>query len=92
MRNILEELWYGNIAPAEQSSHDDAQIAELLQLVDKNRNDLCATLTEKQKETFEKFSDCMFEMAALYERDAFLYGFRLGTKITAEGIAFEIPE
>ena len=33
---ILDELWYGNIAPFEQSTSGDERFAELLKLVNQN--------------------------------------------------------
>ena len=51
--------------------------------------ELDGSLTEKQKETLEKFEDCMNEMHSITERDAFSYGFRLGVQLMAE--AFLLP-
>ena len=67
----IDELWYGNISPFEQCTRGD-------KLVARNREDLDGSLTEKQKETLEKFEDCMNELHSITERDAFSYGFRLG--------------
>lgn len=80
----LDELWYGNIAPFEQCAHGDKRLKELLKLVARNREEMDGTLTEKQKETLEKFEDCMNEMHGITERDAFSYGFRLGVQLMAE--------
>ena len=85
----LDEFWYGNISPFEQCTRGDKRLKELLKLVARNREDLGETLTEKQKETLEKFEDCMNEMYSITERDAFSYGFRLGVQLMAE--AFLLP-
>ena len=50
----------------------------------RNRDELEETLTEKQKETLEKFEENMNEMHGIAERDAFSYGFRLGVQLMAE--------
>lgn len=42
------------------------------------------TLTERQKETIEKFEECMNEDASVTEHDAFSYCFRLGGQLMAE--------
>ena len=55
----------------------------------RNRDELGASLTDKQKETLEKFEDCMNEMHSITERDAFSYGFRLRVQLMAE--AFLLP-
>ena len=87
--DIINELWYGNVSPFEQCTRGDKRLKELLKLVARNREDLDGTLTEKQKETLEKFEDCMNEMHSITERDAFSYGFRLGVQLMAE--SFRLP-
>ena len=87
--DIIKELWYGNVAPFEQCTRGDKQLKELLKLVARNKEELDASLTEKQKETLEKFEENMNEMHGITERDAFSYGFRLGVQLMAE--AFLMP-
>ena len=86
---ILDELWYGNIAPFEQSASGDKRFAELLKLLNQNREELSGILTDKQKETLEKYEETMNEMYSVSERDAFSYGFRLGVRLMTE--AFMLP-
>ena len=87
--DIINELWYGNVSPFEQCTRGDKRLKELLKLVARNREELDGTLTAKQKETLEKFEDCMNEMHSITERDAFSYGFRLGVQLMTE--AFLLP-
>ena len=82
--DIIKELWYGNVAPFEQCTRGDKQLKELLKLVARNKEELDATLTEKQKETLEKFEENMNEMHGITEHDAFSYGFRLGVRLMTE--------
>ena len=82
--DIIRELWYGNVAPFEQCTRGDKQMKELLLLMARNRDELEETLTEKQKETLEKFEENMNEMHGIAERDAFSYGFRLGVQLTKD--------
>lgn len=70
--------------PFEQCTRGDKRLKELLKLVARNREEPDGTLTDKQKETLEKFDDCMNEMHSITERDAFSYGFRLGVQLMAE--------
>ena len=84
LMKTIDKLWYGNISPFEQCTRGDKRLKELLKLVARNREELGETLTEKQKETLEKFEDCMNEMHGVTERDAFSYGFRLGVQLMAE--------
>ena len=80
----IDELWYGNISPFEQCTRGDKRLKELLKLVARNREELDGTLTEKQKETLEKFEEALNEMHSIAERDAFSYGLRLGLRLMAE--------
>ena len=82
--DIIKELWYGNVSPFEQCTRGDKQMKELLSLMARNRDELEETLTEKQKETLEKFEENMNEMHGIAERNAFSYGFRLGVQLMAE--------
>ena len=41
-------------------------------------------MNDEEKEIFEKFVDCTTEMHDLTEREAFVKGFTLGTKIIIE--------
>ena len=90
--DIINELWYGNVSPFEQCTRGDKRLKELLKLVARNREELDDTLTEKQKETLEKFEDCMNEMHSITERDAFSYNFRLGVQLIAESFLLPIGE
>ena len=47
-------------------------------------NVLMSTLTEQQKETFEKFKDCQSEMCDITARRAFADGFILATRLMVE--------
>ena len=92
LMKTIDELWCGNISPFEQCARGDKRLKELLKLVDRNREDLDGSLTEKQKEALEKFEDCMNEMHSITERDAFSYGFRLGVQLMAESFLQPLGE
>ena len=85
----IDELWYGNISPFEQSASGNKRFAELLKLLNQNREELSEALTDKQKETLEKYEETTNEMYSVSERDAFSYGFRLGVRLMAE--SFLLP-
>ena len=82
--DIIRELRYGNVAPFEQCTRGDKQMKELLSLMARNHDELDEGLTEKQKETLEKFEEALNEMHSIAERDAFSYGLRLGIRLMAE--------
>ena len=78
MKNILEEFWYGNIDPMEQSTGKSRAIKELLKLMGRNRDRLYDSMTAEQKETLAKYDDCINEMHSIMELEIFTYAFQLG--------------
>ncbi len=80
----LEDLYYGNIHPSERYIKRGTKIDQIVKLICKNEDDLTATLTEQQKEIFEKFKDCQNELSGLTEREAFRDGFVLAVRIMVE--------
>lgn len=82
--NILEELYYGNVFPSEKCAELNKQTKELLNLQNRNEEKLMLTLTDEQKETFEKFKDCNREFSEISERRSFILGFKLGARIVIE--------
>ena len=81
MANILEELWYGNINPQEESKDNNRAIWELLNLMGRHRDRLCESMTDEQREVLEKYDDCVNEMYGLIEVEIFSYAFRLGGRL-----------
>ena len=79
--DILEDLYYGNLFPNEKCAKLDDETKELLVLLNRNEEKLIATLSDEQKETFEKYKDCNREISEISEREIFLNGFRLGARI-----------
>ena len=80
----LEDLYYGNISPHERYIKRGTRVDKLVKLICKNEEELNSGLTEKQKETFEKFKDCQSEICDLTARQAFTDGFILATRIMVE--------
>ena len=80
----LEDLYFGNINPNERDTKRGSRMDQLVKLMCKNEDALNATLTEQQKETFEKFKDTQRELSLLSESDAFRGGFILATRIMVE--------
>ena len=84
MRSILEELFYGNVCPNTDCRSKDKETKELMGYIADHHSALNETLTDKQKEIFEKFNDCYDELTDINEREIFVYAFRLGMRIAIE--------
>lgn len=55
INNIIEELLYGNIDPLNGGIFKPPEMKELIQYIARYCGDLKKTLTDEQKEVFEKF-------------------------------------
>lgn len=80
----LEDLYYGNIHPNERFTKQNTRMDNLVKLMGKNEDELKESLTEKQKETFDKFRDCQNELSLITEQQAFRTGFILASRIMVE--------
>ena len=84
MKSIINELWHGNVIPQEDSRNNTKEMKELLSYMSRHDEDLEKTLSDEQKEIFEKFHDCWDEYVNLAEAAIFEYAFKLGMKIAIE--------
>lgn len=81
---ILEEFWYGNIEPTEYDTSSNKEYKKLVELVFRNEERLKATMTDEQKELFEKYTDCVREYQTMAECLLFQNSFRLGARMIVE--------
>ena len=85
--DTLEDLYYGILFPHEKRGKMiDDETKELLNLLNRNEEKLMATLSDGQKEIFEKYKDCNRESSEICERQSFITGFKLGAKIIIESM------
>ena len=84
MKSIINELWHGNIIPQEDSRNNSPEMKELMEYMARHHDDLLKSMTDEQKETFEKFHDCWSEYMSLAEAAIFEYAFKLGARLTIE--------
>ncbi len=81
---ILEDLYYGNIAPFEQTVRRNKEYNKLMELLVRHERTLNAGLTDEQKGALKKYRDCQSELSGISEVDAFITGFELGVKLMLE--------
>lgn len=86
MKKTIAELWHGNIAPQTDSRNNSPEMKQLMEYMAKHHDDLLKTLTDEQKEIFEKFDDCWSEYASLAEEAIFTYAFKLGARLVYEAL------
>lgn len=86
MKRMIKELLHGNISPQEDSRTNSPEMKELVEYMARHRDDLMKTMTDEQKEIFEKFHDCWSEYASLSDEAIFEYDFKLGLQIAIESL------
>lgn len=82
--NVLEEVWYGNLDPAEYDASPSEEYKELLQVIGRNEEKLLANMTDDQKDLFSRYQDCVREFQAMAEFLLFQNSFRLGARMMQE--------
>ena len=92
MKNMINELWHGNIIPQEDSRTNSPQMKELLGYMARHHEELEKSFTDEQTETFEKFHDCWSEYMSLAEAAIFEYAFKLGASLMHDIVCEEEKE
>lgn len=90
MRTIIESMWYGNICSNDACNRLSGEEKELMGYISKHRENLQSTLTDRQKEIFERLEDCYEELSDINEREIFSYAFRLGARIAVEVMSLKV--
>lgn len=81
MRDLLEEMFYGNICPNTDCRSRDKETKQLMGYIADYHDNLLATLSKQQKEILEKLDDFYNELIDINERELFSYAFKLGARI-----------
>lgn len=83
MKNLFEELWYGNIAPIDNigsTPEIDGKREELSQ----RYNKLTKILNKEQIKQLNEYDECGIELSSLYESKIFEHAFKLGANFAIE--------
>ena len=70
--------------PQEDSRTNSKETKELIVYMASHHDDLLKTMTDEQKEIFEKFHDCWSKYMSLAEEAIFEYEFKFGMRIAIE--------
>ena len=92
MKNIIKELWNGEINPQDTLVDNNPHYKELQHLQSRNKTELIESLSEEQKEKLEKYCDTTLEMNSVSEREAFASGFRIALRLACAALADKTNE
>ncbi len=84
--NILEELWYGQVSPAEARSYRQTELGELVTLLERNEKQLLPSLNEEERKKLQNINDLREEIERVGECDAFIKGFRLAVQLMCAAV------
>ena len=81
---LLEDFWYGNIELTEYDTNACKECMEELRMITRNEEKLQATMTDKQKELFSRYTDAVREYQTMAECLLFQNSFKLRARMMLE--------
>ena len=84
---LFENLWSGNITPCDTCGRRDPEVAELAELLERNKTSLDKVLNDKQKEMLDNYIANYKEYSYLITVHAFRSGFSLACKLLTEALS-----
>ena len=81
MKDILKELWHGNISPWEDFYPNNAEMKQLLGYIADDHDDLVKKLSEENCKILERYSENLLEFEGLTLEALFGYAFSLGVRL-----------
>ena len=83
MKNLIDELWNGNIQPLEETTPTD-EMKDVSRHISQRTEALREMLSEDGTALLEKLVDNFYESSSLLAREAFKHGFKLGANLMLE--------
>ena len=87
--SVLEDLWFDNLVVNDAEIRKGSDAERVLAAMVRSDNTLEETLTERQKEQFRNGKDLANQLLTILEKEAFVRGFKLGARMTAEVLSEE---
>ncbi len=87
MRQILEDLYYGNIQPNEKGFSKDPEFAKATKALEKSEAFLRGVLNEEGKAALEEYEAANAKISKITFLECFIDGYRLGTRLTLAALS-----
>ena len=84
---ILEELWNGNVAPADRVIRTGSQYAQLQKQLGAAEEDFRKELSPEGKAAYDTFCRKQAELSEISECDCFIRGVRVGARLLLDIVA-----
>ena len=82
----INDLWSGSVIPCEMKIGHGERYGELLREIIQQEEALFATLTEEEKQIYDKINSCQLHMTELEADNAFAIGFRIGVGLMLDAL------
>ena len=86
MRDILEDLYYGNITPCDKRIKPGTALQQTLDEAEQCEERLAAQLDDAGKALLHRMADAKNEASSTIALENFILGFRLGMRLAVEGL------
>lgn len=86
-KNILQQLYDGEIYPAENIGDGNPELQNLNDRVAQEKVKFIKSLSENDRANFQKMDDLNGESAAFYGYECFVYGFKLAASLLLESLS-----
>lgn len=83
---VLRKLWYGDIAPSVRSIRGNTPYALAGKQLVAEEQKLRHMMNDSEIKIFEAFEACHDKMTSIELEEAFISGFRLGTRMLVEAM------
>ena len=84
MRKTLEDLYYGNISPAEQQYMRNTDYDKAIRTVSEKEKQLKLLLGEKEQELLKELVTAQVALNGITAMENFIIGFRIGLRLGFE--------
>ena len=84
MPKVLQDLYYGNITPSDQTIPADSQLRKLALQLAKYEAGLTGLLEPEDRSLLKDFTDIQHQIDCITAEENFILGFRLGTRLMVE--------
>jgi len=84
MRKILEDLYFGNIAPYEKRMAASSELRRLAKRAADCESQLAERLNEEERQLLNVLTSAQQEIDSITVKENFILGFRLGVRLMAE--------
>ena len=84
MRNVLEDLYFGEVGANTFGKNENPRLKKAVQIVDETEALLMQLLEGKENEFFRKYANAQGEVNGSSAVENFIAGFKLGARIMLE--------